>query len=997
MKQIKKFLLLIFLFFFMYNSVNAGAGFSGIGSPKTGGSGSGGGCSGGYCLRSANGLLFSLVDIENLTVLQRNYMFNETSAYYKYFKEQNYFWGNKLPNCIIGKIEGNSYSTDGENNYEKIPNEESFGQDSLNKIIPKSKSYINFDVNKLEEAIIIPGSCDTSDGCKITEGYEKIVLFMLKKAGIVDNSYSKVDELPMDIKTKLNKYRIIIEPIYSFATDSVGKASTKYMFVTIKGIANIMKETGKEYGFVHSQLYNNLIATENNVGLINNPIFEGPGNKSHIDLMSDVQNGAGYAIVKLTYNTPDICLIKKDASNNLLFVDSVSSEFNNDTSGDKFEYFINQCSCDAIDNSLYKDELLNNSILKSKYDNLCGDKKKCDYELNMGSYTFYKNDGNITNDYKEFLNSCGCNNEKSLELKFIFNEVYADKCNASEIITPHGKFGVCTVDNKVWLDKEKYVNEYCTRTCKEEINFNNVIDTSSKTYNAGEYFELDYYPVLKAEKNCVLDFKYDKWEGEYSKYLKLAAEAYSNWKKYESVSVTTGSCGNKEDPDTEYYYNFNWIGYNVNLDGLTLSSYNGTDSAPSTCGYSENYSSIANSYKNEYSSYAIEIEKLKAYMNSCNNAIDFEGTNFYDFESNLEFHYQQDIIEKDKTTPIWNENRSVDDSKMLASNRLNRLMYCNGNAVNTDSCNFSEIELYDNISGNSIQSNRTKITSTTDLSRSESFEIKYTPSVPKYVAPLTGYISTNSAGTLLGPVYDLDPKSLEKNGNNNSFKFNILGENSRDINSLYRQLLIKNPDALTRKCTYNINNDIFDCVDGECTKGIESEFNFIYRIIDPKNVDPNERLGTNDGFKNWNNEKGKTVLKEIQNSDTYNPENLEYSFTLNSATIQEIRKYNNGCEESGKNCKLENAINYSNSYESYSALDCNSDGNECISNFITELDKNNGEFGSKIATNISGRDKWKYLEYSESKGYFINTYKKDDANFNNLLGELQSKGVEVTP
>ena len=238
----------------------------------------------------------------------------------------------------------------------------------------------------------------------------------------------------------------------------------------------------------------------------------------------------------------------------------------------------------------------------------------------------------------------------------------------------------------------------------------------------------------------------------------------------------------------------------------------------------------------------------------------------------------------------------------------------------------------------------------------------------------------------LGYGYDTDASAIAKSDNNTYYSFTKLGAIDKKIFNKF-----KTGNEIKRYCTYEITNEIIEgCEDGSC----DSKLDIVFRIVDPKNLDPNGRLGTTKGFKNWNNIKGQTVLSTIQSEDTFNPDNLEYSFTLDSATIKKIREYDANCDASGE-C---DPIKYSSTDKSYSELLCNEDGNECTSGFITELTKSSGAFGKSVATNTDGRDNWKYLIYDNSTNkWSIEEKKAGKVSFSSLIAQYKSLGVDVTP
>ena len=100
-------------------------------------------------------------------------------------------------------------------------------------------------------------------------------------------------------------------------------------------------------------------------------------------------------------------------------------------------------------------------------------------------------------------------------------------------------------------------------------------------------------------------------------------------------------------------------------------------------------------------------------------------------------------------------------------------------------------------------------------------------------------------------------------------------------------------------------------------------------------------------------------------------------------------------------CDATNARDYNNISHPYLKLQCNERGNECISAFITELNKDTGYFGSKIATNIDGRNRWSYLIHDETTGIWeLKTFEKDElpiATFDDLKERYGSLGYDFLP
>jgi len=140
-------------------------------------------------------------------------------------------------------------------------------------------------------------------------------------------------------------------------------------------------------------------------------------------------------------------------------------------------------------------------------------------------------------------------------------------------------------------------------------------------------------------------------------------------------------------------------------------------------------------------------------------------------------------------------------------------------------------------------------------------------------------------------------------------------------------------------------------LDGTCS-GI---YNYMFKIADPTNLFPNgfnSFDGTSWGL-NWRTVNGENTRREIEldgeKDTTYAPNNLMYSFTLSTKTIEAIKRYNaerleyGGYSDFGLSC------------------DCGTNGeNACIhckSDFLTNLAQANGIF-TGLSSYISDTPIW---------------------------------------
>lgn len=611
---------------------------------------------------------------------------------------------------------------------------------------------------------------------------------------------------------------------------------------------------------------------------------------------------------------------------------------------------------------------------------------------------------------EEYKTKCGCPNINS---SVITNMTILDKYNSLCGIETNESYtstmDSCNVDsgnNTLTHNYKKRVedsNNYCSLECEEKVNISDFTDRYSVL--AGRYFELDKYPSLTSSKSCKVKVYYDEWLNDYEALLNDEINSLNKYlldRSIKNASPTSISCG---EVDSAYNYSFKYSYqyreyYYDNSSRSILSRERGPyyfcgDNKPSVKSETENKSVLVtkiNKLENHF-------EELK----TCNTYLDDLGSNFYKFQSDLSYYYQQ-TYSNANIGKRWNNNKpngEDDDSKFLkkvknsgdyssgykevTGTTYNSTQYINNSypytfisGVSNDVVNISNMLIGSSQSGDYI------------ITRTREFSSDYEPSVIKYVDSYSGKISSDASslknpnlikGQIKNNVYDIHYSAEEKSNNKNYYLFSTLGDNN-EIGKYYKE---HDENKLKRTCDYEIINNLIK----------NKKPNVLFRIVDSKKIDPNNRLGTSNGFKNWDNEKGRLVLQDIENKDTYNPDYLEYSFSLDSASIKKIREYNSNCDAGGS-C---DPIKYSTTENIGSRLSCNDVGNECISEFITELEKDNGIFGRNIATNIDGRNRWKYLIY-DSGNWSVevkNSDVIDGDKFKDLINQYKSLGVDLTP
>ena len=625
------------------------------------------------------------------------------------------------------------------------------------------------------------------------------------------------------------------------------------------------------------------------------------------------------------------------------------------------------------------------------------------------------NGDNITGDdaFEKFLSSCNCPSIDLSQLGTYQSEVYLKKCPSPNQVPenqePNYKeyYPTCNQDVDYdsvsdetnyenfeigYTDLVKNINNYCTETCSEIIKVDNLKGKYSTV--AGTAFKFNEYPNLIATKDCSVSVDYDRWKNDYYNKLKELVEKYNNWKdrlaasKSESKGTCNRHCCSRDAEtgectgycyDTLYTYNYSYDKAIItDSTNVSFANSTGEKNGTSSCGSPIDWKVDAalSDFRNLSANYT-SLTNLKNNLKQCNNRL--FGTSerpttakqFYYFSQQLNYYYEQVIYGEDNKLQKMSNNKSgltnlfsgVDDSQFnVISSEDDTKNQFNG----SQKC---DILTEDGISTEDIT---TYIGSDGKTSRKVTYEVNYErPSVRKYINNYTAVIVDGE--TLknqdkkqkeyieLGYVYDT-LVNADARINNNYYYFTKLGDSNNLIFEHYKE---SDKNAIIRSCTYQITNDIMNCNDSSgnnCSGSQENDpvnpySNIAFRIVDPKNIDPNGRLSDPEniqGFKNWNNDKGKAVKNAIEESDVFNPDNLEYSFTLDSATIQSIRDYNMNKSYSNVNSEKIDGVN--------SLLECDN-GTKCLSSFITAaVDGNTTLFKKKFALNTDGRSTWKVYE-----------------------------------
>ncbi len=194
---------------------------------------------------------------------------------------------------------------------------------------------------------------------------------------------------------------------------------------------------------------------------------------------------------------------------------------------------------------------------------------------------------------------------------------------------------------------------------------------------------------------------------------------------------------------------------------------------------------------------------------------------------------------------------------------------------------------------------------------------------------------------------EVEPSGSSKNDSNIQLRINkYLEDNSAEYTDGSNGI---DSSKFSSKCIYCNREDIFERECKTCDDPFKPEY--IYRSVNPSDIDPNDRKSTNDLGNNWSSPKGEAAERRIrtlaeQDSiyDDGSKANLEYEFDLSTKKMQEIK-----------------SANKSTNYYDFN-LHCNEYGKECESDFVEQY-----------ASYTEGRSKYKYFVDGDFKVGTINS------------------------
>lgn len=506
----------------------------------------------------------------------------------------------------------------------------------------------------------------------------------------------------------------------------------------------------------------------------------------------------------------------------------------------------------------------------------------------------------------------------------------------------------------------------------------------STFHTAFELWQKDYIKAIKTEKSA-----YTAWQRQ-----EQINEALSNGSETTTpVGESCGDCGTDSNGNTipcKYTYTQHTIVaydtyYNGNYAGTPLPSYTGTWNTGSHCGNDTAKPTASSSQAAAYQAAKAARKELERQKTECQDASKKYVESWkYILEPDLTFHYNQKYYDsvsgqsKFLTTDI---DMVISDQAEKyfpnASTRVTNPTATSGgwNGVDFNQADGAEYEgaLYggSNHLGPRVEEPYENVDKTDNEHHNytrdfEDIKLYYRPDKAYYSLIPTGLYITNvditSAQDALDIGYvfnvqitnyqgeyetwftiknnghlEIEPTNDKKNESNIQYRINqYLEEHASEFTDQAND--IDASKAFSSKCIYCNREVIYerDCITCEDDENFKP--NYIYRTVNPSDIDPNNRGDSGDLGNNWSNPKGEAAENRINSLgkadsiyDDYTKENLEYEFNLSTKVMQEIKKSNK-----------------STNYYDF-GLKCNDYGKECESTFINEY-----------ASYTEGRNKYKY-------------------------------------
>lgn len=513
-------------------------------------------------------------------------------------------------------------------------------------------------------------------------------------------------------------------------------------------------------------------------------------------------------------------------------------------------------------------------------------------------------------------------------------------------------------------------------------------------YTAYDVWQRDYLAAVRDEKA-----KFDAWQ-EQANYQDAIDDAATHPTPVNDECCTTTEVDGEEvkeceeDNYTEYsgetQHDFYYGVYNSSTRPTKHASWNTSTKCHAKAKPTTSEKSTHDAYIKAYK-HRQDLEKLKSDCQKANS--NFKSSWKYILDPDLSFTYTQQYYDSvsGQTKVVEQEIELVksEESDNKYWTHVSSLPSTSGATTNSTNVNYKDTSgkhegpLYGKLGANDYSKGYNTAfenVEETDRGKADSektgeADLFYKPTVGYYSLVPSGLYITDqqmsSAPDALNIGYVFNVQITNYQGkyrtwftieNNGHLEIEPKGKSKNESNIQYRinQKLTTEGNVFESLCVYCNREVIYDrncptcCIGPDCENDPEKFYpNYVYRTINPSNMDPNNRKDSGDLGNNWSDAKGEAAenrirqigLKDGMFDDSADSETLEYVFNLDTKTMQEIKKYN----------KNSNYYDWSNGY-SGSLFSCNEDGKECISSFVT-----------RYASNTSGRQKYKYYFASDNQ------------------------------
>lgn len=536
------------------------------------------------------------------------------------------------------------------------------------------------------------------------------------------------------------------------------------------------------------------------------------------------------------------------------------------------------------------------------------------------------------------------------------------------------------------------INKYCPMKCSETFTY--TYPSIFETVKSGTYFQLIYTPQVKSTYTCTETYNYAFWESDYNTAIENEKKAYVDKLNAESINAISNIGTGVESSDCDTYTSGETTRhYKKYTISVTPKKYfNGTISDATTDVYASKCETRSNAVQlsdlkdqlyDKINQQLNTTQKLSVIKNNPSKtyneekgkrtALEEMNTTCYDTLSESKVSTDSFYTVKPSVKMVYDSDTTMgQDAKLTTGNPY----------YNNDSIDRSDEKKAFTISYGNVNETKDVYTLGTNhvVTRTKKVNYEFHTNYDYYANFYTGSINSNNNGIKLGNVF---PVKIASSGKRN-VKF-VMDTTNSTLSGNVKDVL-NSGDNSAYTCTYNITNDAVvldkETKDKTDEKDKKYKTKFYVRPVATNDVDPNNRLDKGLLGANWSSTKGQALMKIIEdkskNKNTYNPDNLEYSFTLNANTIDQIRKYNDEKK-------------YDNTDWS---TNCNGLGMECESKFLNGL--SNGSLGTSMDVNgvnakLTGRQNRKYYingqwitlnKLTSYTGNECSSFKENESNYN---------------